>query len=578
MVDTEVTSPTTEDATVELPTGDLFDAGGAPLTDIEGERLLLGYLLMSPDAIGDVVQEVTEGDFFDVFHRRIFSTFVKAAEEGWKATMPSVAAALGIDPTEVIVGGLTVNQYLARLMAASDMTIDPGELAGQIQQLSERRAVGAISNEEMQANLPFVSKMGLTLWTDQNDPGEEYEYLVEDLIPEHEGALMMGESQTGKSFLTYHLAMCVARGVPFFGRRVLRPRGVIWCAYEASRGAKARMRAYRKHHGLEVADLPFAVLTKPLSMWPADNVVERLSEEMNGIARTYFGEAGLGLMVFDTYNAATPGASEIDSEVVSKIRVNFDRLREITGAASLLVGHTNSVGKHRGNEQLTNNIDTVIVVSRKMGGNARQPVQLKDDDGRDLRAMKVRKQREGRDGEETEFVLREVADGTFNKFGRERTSCVVTSPNIAEPLKDGEGARREDGQQGAHATKQEQQFVEVLLECLDEQGIAPPAELGLPKSIGKVVDYDIVKREIAKRMLREDDNTPEGEKAHRERVKKALKRCRQNMMHVRVVDGRDQLIWWTGKPVRGIKRTQPKKSRDMFADEPPMPVGIEDFF
>ena len=95
------------------------------------------------------------------------------------------------------------------------------------------------------------------LYTDQNTPGEEYEYLVEDLIPENQIVLMMGESQTGKSFLGYHLGMCIARGVPFFGRRVLKPTGVIWAAYEAGMGAPARMRAYRRHYNLDLEDLPF---------------------------------------------------------------------------------------------------------------------------------------------------------------------------------------------------------------------------------------------------------------------------------------------------------------------------------
>lgn len=563
---------------VPLPAGDLFDAGDNPLTDIQAERQLIGGLLTEPNSIDAVVAEVGEGDFFDVFHRRMFGVFVRARDEGWEVNAKSMGAALGGEWDAVLPGlGLTAGQYVARLMVDADLSLDPAELAAHIQSCSERRAIGLVSDEEFTAGAPFVSRMGLKMWVDQNDPGEEYEYLVEDLIPEREGALMMGETQTGKSFLTYHLGMCVARGVPFFGRRILQARGVIWCAYEAAKGATARMRAYRKHHSLDLEPLPFAVLTKPLALWPAEKAVEELAAEMRGIVRAKFGSTPLGLMVFDTYNAATPGASEIDSETVSKIRENFARLREIMGAASLIVGHTNSLGKHRGNEQLTNNIDTVLLVSRKTTTSGRDTFDVKDDEGRAIRTMKVKKQREGQDGDEFEFVLNVVEDGTVNRYGRPRTSCVVTAPAIADPGNDREPQKREEGQFGVRASPQEKLFVECLLAVLAEQGVPPPAVLGLPQSVRHVVEYDHVKRIMANKMLREDDNTDEGRKTHRDRVKKALKRARERMMYLKVVGCHDPYIWWTGKPVQGVKDTQPKP-RDLFENDPPLPGDISDFY
>lgn len=561
----------------ELPTGGLLDSGGNPLTDIEAERLLLGFMLADITAYDRVQQEVGEGDFSDPFHQRMFATFARGAEEGWTVDAPAIIAALGGDPKAIIVGKLTAAQYMARLIVDADMSLDPGEIAAHIQTVAERRAVGTIDDAEWQANEVFRSTMGLKMWAEQDEPAAEYEYIVEDLIPQQEGVLLIGETQTGKSFLTYHLGMCIARAVPFFGRRILKPMGVVWAAYEAGRGAGARMRAYRRHHGLELEDLPFGVLQEPIRLWPDETSVDKLIAEIKGIARSRFNGVPLGAVIIDTHNAGTPGASEIDSEVTSKIREKYHRIIAETGATLIIVGHTNSAGKHRGNEQLTNNIDTIIKVALKTTNVGKDVFTRKDEDGREMRFMKVLKQREGRSGDEHEFVLREVEDGTINRYGKPRTSCVIAAPNISDVGNDDQPKSRfEDGQQGVRPSKQEKLFIECLLQSIDDFGVLPPPELGLPKTLGKVVEYDRVKRLLSTKLLREDDNTEEGQKAHRNRMKTALRRHREQMMHLKVIGCHDPYIWWTGKPVIGIARTQPKQSRDMFEDIPPA-GGIEDF-
>jgi hypothetical protein len=99
-------------------------------------------------------------------------------------------------------------------------------------------------------------------------------------------------------------------------------------------------------------------------------------------------------------------------------------------------------------------------------------------------------------------------------------------------------------------------FLRCILQCQNDYGMAPPVELGLPKSIGVVVDYDYVKRMMFTKMLRDDDNTEEGRNRHRERTKSAIKRARQRLMHLRVIGCHDPWIWWSGRPVRGIKETE----------------------
>jgi hypothetical protein len=147
-------------------------------------------------------------------------------------------------------------------------------------------------------------------------------------------------------------------------------------------------------------------------------------------------------------------------------------------------------------------------------------------------------------------------------------------------MDDGEPKSRYDAAQYGRAkvSKNEALFIECVLAATAEAGVLPPPELGLPKSVGKVVDYDAVKKLMKDKMLREDDNTPDGEKRHRERVKSAVRRAREGLMHIKVVSCHNPYIWWTGKPVGGVKATYPKQTGffDRGNDEAPLSAGPHD--
>jgi hypothetical protein len=104
-------------------------------------------------------------------------------------------------------------------------------------------------------------------------------------------------------------------------------------------------------------------------------------------------------------------------------------------------------------------------------------------------------------------------------------------------------------------SKDEALFLRCILQCLNDYGIKPPAELGLPRSIGVLVDYDYVKRMMFTKMLRDDANSSEGLANHREQTRQALKAARTRSMAMGVLGSTDPFIWFTGKPIRGIKET-----------------------
>lgn len=452
--------------------------------EYDAERALIGMLAMQPDLMASIEEEVTVDHFAEPIHKMMFAAIAARTQTDQPVNMKSLIDAAGGDPLAPAFEGYTLARYVAKILADAPRAPDAAHmarmLATEIRSAANRE--GDVDDEyDLEPEpAPFVPTMGLRMWEEQDQPGPQYEYLIEDLIPERQVVVIMGESGTGKSFLTFAMAMAIARGVPFFDRRILKPMGVIWCAYEAADGAPARMRVYRRYHGLSLDPLPLGALQHPLPIWPTEPNGDALVTEIQGIERSRFNGVPIGAIVVDTYNAATPGASEIDSEVVSKIRSYFHRVVAATGATLIIVGHTNAAGKLRGNEQLPNNVDTIIKVSMKTRMDGRDVIQLKDDDDRDIRTMKVIKQREGKNGTEFDFVLHAEADGTINKFGKNRTSCVVVpfdGPVDARPT-----AR------GPKLTAERMVIMAALRTAIEEYGEPTPPVLRLPHSIVRVVN------------------------------------------------------------------------------------------
>lgn len=499
------------------------------------ERALIGMLAAQPNLMAAIEEEVTVDHFGEIIHKQMFAAIAEAElVAGEPISMKALMDAAGGDPLLPVFEGVTLAVYVARIVAeapsAPDATHLARTLAAQIRSAANRE--GGVEDEcDLDPEpAPFVPTMGLRMWHEQDQPGPQYEYLIDDLIPERQVVVVMGETGTGKSFLAFAMAMAIALGEPFFDRRILRPMGVVWCAYEAAEGAAARMRVYRRYHGLSLDPLPFGALQHPLPIWPTEPNGDAVIREIQGIERTRFNGIKLGAIVVDTYNAATPGASEIDSEVVSKIRSYFHRAVEATGATLIIVGHTNAAGKLRGNEQLPNNIDTIIRVSMKTQLVGRDTIQIKDEDGRELRTMKVIKQREGKNGTEFDFVLRAWEDGTINKFGDRRTSCVVV---------------RSDGLAlGPRATRLSTERIVILraLEtAIEEYGEPPIAALKLPRAIATVVKAQRWKEVYLQKVP--DHGAPDNT------INKRLRDASNQFQTMGLIGRLNPFVWLTGKVV-----------------------------
>ena len=404
----------------------------------------------------------------------------------------------------------------------------------------------------------FVSKFGAFVWGETRTTRTPYQYLVKGLIPRRESVLIYGASQSGKSFLTQHIAMAVTRGGYYCGRKVRRGL-VIYCAAEAGLGfIDLRMPGYAVGNGIDVNEfLPFVCLSKKFDLFGSETQVVDLIGEIKKIvaaikakcAELRIEDIELEAVVIDTLNKVTPAMDEISGKDVGLVMARLDRIKEECGCGLWLVHHMNAAGERpRGHTSLYAAFETAIKVSRS-------PDEKYNDDGkpRDKRFMQIEKQREGEDGGKYPFYLRGFTIGV-DEDGDPIPACTVEWLDEGRDQSIKSRPRPQVQESAAAMTDQNRMTYRALRRALDEYGTAAPPSLGLPKSIGRVVD-----RKYWGQVYRQNFAADDSEDA----VRKALQRGNNFMIRNGFIARSNPWVWITGKSIRG----EPKR---------PDPIVLED--
>jgi hypothetical protein len=433
---------------------------------------------------------------------------------------------------------------------------------------------------------PYKSKFGAKTSFDLAAPAQQYPWRVKGIVPLNDPFLMMGPSRSGKTFATLDLVMhCCTEKPTFVGRKVV-PCGAVYLTYEGVSGFENRVRAYMHHHSLTNQDLhSFTWLTKPPNLFGDEDKVRELGQEILELGRTF--KLPLGIVVIDTHNASTRGSSEIKSDDIGKIMQHHDILADITGVRPWLVGHTNSEGKHRGNEQLFNAYETSMLIKRMHENDDPRKPERRDDNGRVIRRSKMEKQRDGSDHVHWDFVLQEVNIGT-DEDGDPITSMVSVAPSVPEQHEHQHAPARGDRPEGIWLNDTMVGQFQALLRAIDEFGAPPPASLNLPRSVDRVITTVQLGTEWRRKVPQQDEDYAK----YTNRTKSALRRFMEKMSNANVI-GMDKVdrsttekkdvtfyIWPTGKRVRGRSFVWPsmprRKEQASKAEQPPLLAPGED--
>lgn len=229
-------------------------------------------------------------------------------------------------------------------------------------------------------------------------------WLVKHVVPAESVGVMFGGSGTFKSFIAIDLALHVAHGLPWLGKKT-RQGKVLFVAAEGGSGLWRRVVAWHREHRLKWQDV--AVYVLPIAI--------DLGE---GCARVQGAMDALGvrpdLVVIDTLSQTFAGEENSAAEVSGYLRELGLWFRNAWLASVLVVHHTGhqATERPRGSSAIRANVDFMFGVFR--------------DEKEMLATVECAKQKDGELFDPTTFSLK-VVQLALDDDGDPITSLVATS-------------------------------------------------------------------------------------------------------------------------------------------------------
>jgi hypothetical protein len=333
---------------------------------------------------------------------------------------------------------------------------------------------------------------GKNLWRDLElvhfddvEPKLDQQWLVRGLIQLEQITVAFGPPGCGKTFLCLDIGLHVACGVEWCGRRT-REGWVIYLAAEAGRSIKNRIAAWKLSRGYDKGrKVRFAAVTSPVDLCHTKaGDLKRLIAKIQAAV----GNDPVALIIIDTVSRVLGGGDENSSEDMGALFGSLDHLRDQLHCHVLAIHHCGKVAARgsRGHSLLKGNVDTEIEVTR--------------DSATRVSTASVTKQREGEEGEQVSFRLRQVELG-HNKDGEPVTSCVLESVDAPSPRRRG----LPTGQAGI--------AFQQLCNALADHGEQPPNNRKYPGGTNSIVPLSLWKAYCEQGGLASGDNSETKKKA-----------------------------------------------------------------
>lgn len=334
--------------------------------------------------------------------------------------------------------------------------------------------------------------------------GTARRYLVKGIIPRVGLTLVWGPPKSGKSFWAFDIAMHVALGWEYRGRRV-QAGTVVYCAFEGQTGIEARVEAFRQYHlQEEQAGIPFYL--EPMTL----DLVRDHSELIAAIRYRLPNDAP-ALVILDTLNRSLAGSESSDEDMSAYVRA-ADAIRDAFACAVVVVHHCGLDGSRpRGHTSLTGAVDAQLAVKR--GAN-------------DTVLVEVELAKDGQQGDAIASRL-EVVEVGLDIDGEPITSCVIV------PV---EGTSQAAGRPRPKLSTAATTALRAIEEAIEEVGSDAPTSAHIPNSV-RVVRVDLWRKYAYARGI----STSDQERARQQ----AFKRGSDALIAVGIVAVWEPYAWIT---------------------------------
>lgn len=284
------------------------------------------------------------------------------------------------------------------------------------------------------------------VWFREIEPVTDAMDFVQGVLLEKGSSVIYGRSNAGKTFFATDLALHIAAGREWFGKRVERGP-VVYCVLEGSIGFHNRVHAWACRHHMDDKDLPFAAIKSSMNLLDPEADTAELIRTVQHVEKR-LGEP-VKLLVVDTLSRALAGGNENAPDDMGALVRNMDQIRLETGAHVLFIHHSgkDEAKGARGHTILQGAIDTEVEVFA--------------DDASPAKTATVVKQREMKKGEVFEFSL-DIVELEQNRHGEMVTTCVVKPAGV------GSGVGQIKG--GKHLSADQKRALEILNNALASTG------------------------------------------------------------------------------------------------------------
>lgn len=195
----------------------------------------------------------------------------------------------------------------------------------------------------------------LTLAQLQEKAGQ-LKWLVKGAVPLESIGVLFGASGAFKSFIAIDLALHVAHGRAWMGRKT-KQAAVIIIAAEGGAGLWRRVEAWHREHGIEWQDAPVYVIPMSVDLTTDCSRVIEAASALGVVP---------GLMVIDTLSQTFSGEENSATEIAAYLRELGLWFREAWLCAVLVIHHSghNAAERPRGSSALRANVDFMLGVHR----------------------------------------------------------------------------------------------------------------------------------------------------------------------------------------------------------------------
>lgn len=349
-----------------------------PPHSMQAEQSVLGGLLIDPTAYARITDLLTLTDFYAHEHRLTFAAIQALLKAGKAVDVVTVFDQLGSQAEEV--GGLRFLASLAQCVPSTANIVRYAEIVAERSTLRSILATIDVARSralhgESAARVLDDAKVALGRLADQRKLGgstriplldlrelqamsRSVTWLVKHVVPGDSMGMLYGGSGTFKSFIALDMALHVAHGLPWLGRKTTKG-AVLYVAAEGGSGLWRRIEAWHVARRLRWEDICDRFRAVPVAL---DMTVDawRIVE-----AAQSFGMA-FELVIVDTFSQTYGGEENSANEVAAYFRELGNRFRALWHCSVLVIHHSGhqATERPRGSSAMRANLDYMMGVFR----------------------------------------------------------------------------------------------------------------------------------------------------------------------------------------------------------------------